>query len=318
MLPLPAVLFAALAAAPGDTSVFLAGEYVSDEGRRHYKLFVPAGRPDTGAPLVVLLHGCGQDPEALARGTRFNELAIEVKTLVLYPEQPAAANPIRCWNWFEPAHQSRNAGETALLAGMTRQVAQAYRVDPRRIYIAGISAGGAMAVLTALAYPELFAAAGSHSGVGWRVAHDLASGLAAMRGTLPDTDSLAREAVRAMGPRARAMPLIALHGTADTVVRPGALRHLVDQFVTLHERLELGPLRADTTRGTTGGRTYLKRVYRDARGHVLIEDWLIDGLGHAWSGGSPEGSWTDSTGPDGTRAILHFFLTARETVSGKQ
>lgn len=325
---LPAVLLAApqpsgaepehmgtVAAVAADSGKFLAREYASPLGRRRYLLFVPPGH-DRGrpTPLVVLLHGCTQEAADFARGTRMNDEATRVGALVLYPEQPAEANEKRCWNWFGPAHQARDAGEPALIAGMTREVAADYGSDPNRTYIGGISAGAAMAVLTALAYPDLYAAVASHSGVGWRVADDLQSGLAAMQGGGVDPAAQARSAVRAMGRRARAIPLIALHGTADSVVRPAATRGLVDQFAALHQlvagagRSGNAIRRIDTTQAEMGGYPYVVRRLRGAEGSVAVEEWMIDGLGHAFSGGSPAGSWTDPRGPDAAREMLRFFL----------
>ncbi len=292
-----------------DTGAFIAGEYVSAEGRRRYKLFVPARKRN--APLIVLLHGCTQHPDDLARGTRFNQHATRAGALVLYPDQPVEANGRKCWNWFDPAHQAPGAGEPALIAGMTREVVATYRADSRRVYIGGISAGAAMAVLTAVAYPDLYAAVAAHSGLPWRAAQDLASGLAAMQGKLPDSDSLARAAREAMAAAARAVPLIALHGTRDSILRPAATHHLVEQFVALHELVRPGgprPASTSTIGGAAAGYPVRVRRYRDADGRAVIEEWLIDGLGHAWSGGSPEGSWTDARGPDATAEIMRFFL----------
>jgi poly(hydroxyalkanoate) depolymerase family esterase len=314
-LPAPACAGAARTAAvqaPSDTSVVLAREYVSPTGSRKYRLFVPAGHtPSRPAPLVVLLHGCTQGPEDLARGSRFDALGGEAGALVVYPEQPEAAHPKKCWNWYDPAHQARDGGEPAMLAEMTREVAAAYGVDPRRIYIGGLSAGAAMAVLTAVAYPDLFAAVGSHSGLGWRVAGDLATGLAAMRGAGPDSRVLAERASQEMGGRARVVPLIVLHGAADPVVGPTGSERLAEQFALLHDMVagaERTPLLADTTRAEAGGYSYRLRRLREPGGRVVIEDWLIDGLGHALSGGSAEGKWTDQKGPDGAREMLRFFL----------
>jgi len=296
------------AAQRADTG-FVRGEYVSGEGRRAYRLYLPAGRGQH-PPLVVLLHGCTQDPEDLALGTRFNEHAAEAGALVLYPDQPVDANPKKCWNWFDPAHQSRGRGEPALLAAMAQEIAARYRADPRRIFVAGLSAGGAMAVVAGIAYPDVFAAVGSHSGVGWRVARDLPSGLAAMQGGPAQTDSLARLARDAMGSRARAVPLIALHGTADSVVRLAATEQMVAQFVALRGLLHPGEasLSADSSRAERGGSSYTVHRYRDAQGHVVIEEWLVGGLGHAWSGGSPQRRWADPRGPDAAQEMLRFFL----------
>lgn len=200
------------------------------EGERRYKIYVPGSyKKSTPIPLVVMLHGCTQDPDDFARGTRMNELAEMKRVLLVYPEQPAGANPRKCWNWYEPAQQTRDAGEPALIATITRRVMQEYRVDARRVYIAGISAGGAMAVTTALSYPDLFAAVASHSGIAHGVASNVSEALAAMQGRASG-DSLQSRGLKAMGTRARAMPAIVFQGGSDHVVNPENAKQIVAQF----------------------------------------------------------------------------------------
>jgi poly(hydroxyalkanoate) depolymerase family esterase len=241
-----------------------------------------------------MLHGCTQDPDDFARGTRFDELAYSGGVIVVYPEQTAASNPQKCWNWYDPAHQARDAGEPAILAGITREVMSRFAVDPARVYIAGVSAGGAMAVNTAAAYPELYAAAGAHSALPYRVATDVASAVSAMRSGPANPDALPAP----FAPGVRPVPLIVFHGLADVVVNAENGRRLADQW-----RRAVGA--KDFTRHPVeaGG----LRATRDVSG-PFVELWMVEGLGHAWSGGSPEGTYTSAAGPDASREMLRFFL----------
>jgi poly(hydroxyalkanoate) depolymerase family esterase len=255
----------------------------------------------------VWLHGCSQDAASLAAASRMDSLAAARRLIVVAPEQPASANQIRCWNWFLPAHQSRGAGEPAIIAAIAREVAAEYGADPRRIYVGGLSAGAAMAVVTAIAYPELFAAAGSHSGVGWRMASDVTGGLAVMKSGGGHADSLGTAALQSMGEHAWAIPLFVVHGMKDAVVTPVASGNLVTQFAAIARRSGVAT-DADSSGGEAGGYTYSVLRYRDERDRVLIEAWFVDSLGHALSGGAAGQPWTDPRGPDATGEMLRFFL----------
>lgn len=264
--------------------------FASAQGLRHYKLFVPAGLPDAPAPLVVMLHGCKQNPDDFAAGTRMNELAEQHGFRVLYPAQAPRSNMSRCWNWFQPADQARGRGEPALLAGMVRQVMGSHDVDASRIYVAGLSAGGAMAAIMAHEYPDLFAAAGVHSGLPQGSAHDVASAFAAMKHGPRDTP--AREVP---------VPLIVFHGDRDDTVHPRNGEHLVP-----------GLAGGDTETGRSpGGHAYTRTLHRDDQGRSRVEHWLVQGMGHAWSGGSPAGSYTEPRGPNASGEMLRFFLQHR-------
>lgn len=277
---------------------FIAGRWGEGPAARDYKLYIPpaagAGRP---LPLVVMLHGCTQHPDDFAAGTRMNEAARERGLYVLYPAQSAQANPQRCWNWFKHSHQGRDRGEPAILAGMVREIARRHAVDPARIYVAGLSAGGAMAAILGQAYPDLFAAVGVHSGLAAGAARDLPSAHHAMR-------SGARPAA-GQAPR---VPTIVLHGDADKTVHP---ENGQQQFASA---AGLGPEHGAAEAGRApGGRRFTRRVRRDAAGRVVAEYWEVHGAGHAWSGGSPRGSYTDPQGPDATEAMLRFFEGQRRT-----
>ena len=300
----------AAAGAPSpDTARVVTADFQSSHGSRSYRLYVPAGQ--RARPLVVMLHGCAQTAADLALAGRFDSLGAEHGALVLYPEQPATANPLRCWNWFTPANQARDRGEPGIIAELTRHVAAEHGADPARVYIGGLSAGGAMAVLTALAYPDLFTAVGTHSGVGWRVATDVPGAFTAMRGGGVDAPAQAAAAHEAMGRYARVVPLIAFHGTEDTLAHPSATEGLVQQFVGLHSLLAGGAeLRADTVRRDVGGYPVEIRRYADDDA-VVLEHWRVEGLAHALSGGNPAARWTDPRGPDAAGEMLRFFMRYR-------
>jgi poly(hydroxyalkanoate) depolymerase family esterase len=278
---------------------YLTRTFTSPAGSRDYKVYVPSGAEGRTLPLIVMLHGCTQNPDDFAQGTGMNRLAEEHGFIVAYPGQPSSANHSACWNWFHPAHQMREGGEPSIIAGVTRAVMAEFSVDGARVYVAGLSAGGAMAATMSATYPELYAAAGIHSGLPHRAAADLPSAFAAMRGTSNPAASR-RTKSRAKG-RVRT---IVFHGANDKTVDPSnAEAILADLRAGLSE---LGREARDN--GVAGGRAYTRTIVTDARGVPHAECWTIDGLGHAWSGGSPEGSFTDDQGPDASREMLRFFL----------
>lgn len=280
---------------------FVSGFHSSQAGARPYKLYIPSTYADQPLPLVVMLHGCTQTPDDFASGTRMNELAEERQCFVLYPEQTSAANRSRCWNWFKRGDQRRDHGEPQILAGMTREVMSRYRVEPTRVFVAGLSAGGAMAAVLGAAYPELYAAVGIHSGLACASAHDLPSALAAMRGTRSAASGAARDST----PAAIATPTIVFHGDGDKTVHPRNGEQVVSQAVRQHDTAGVD---ASAERGEVpGGRSYTRTVHRDSTGRIVVEHWLVHGGAHAWFGGSSRGSYTDPKGPDAAREMIRFF-----------
>lgn len=271
---------------------FEARRFEGAQGGLDYKLFVPPpGDAAERQPLVVMLHGCTQTPDDFALGTGMNAAAAEAGAIVLYPAQAASANPKRCWNWFRPEDAAEGPGEAALLADLTRLVMATENVDPDRIYVAGLSAGGAQAMNLAARFPELFAAAGVHSGLAAGAAQDVMSAFSAMRGGAPGA------------PTARPVRTIVFHGDADRTVHPANAEAVAAQAVAA-----AGALQLRVEEGEAGGRSYSRALRRNRRGETLCETWTIHGAGHAWSGGDPAGSYAEAEGPNATREMLRFFL----------
>jgi poly(hydroxyalkanoate) depolymerase family esterase len=284
---------------------FIEATYANAAGRRAYKLYIPScytGAPGQALPLVVMLHGCSQSPDDFAAGTRMNLIADEQTCLVVYPAQPSDANPGKCWNWFRPNDQQRDQGEPSLVAGITREVMGEYAVDPRRVYIGGLSAGAAAAVVMGATYPDLYAAVGVHSGLARGAANDLSSAFAAMRqGEL--VASFGSGDVLPLGSDGSAVPTIVFHGDRDTTVHPRNGDHVIAQSmrsINVQSQVQRGRV--------AGGHAYTRTIHATADGRAILEHWEIHGAGHAWSGGSSAGSYTDPRGPDATREMLRFFL----------
>jgi len=275
---------------PGSSAAITAASLAGPPEDRHeaYGLYVPPTAQDSPA-LVVMLHGGGQDHEDFAKGTGMNAVAARHGFIVLYPEQSTRANPARCWNWFDPAHQSRDMGEPARLAALTLDVAKRCLVDPARVYVAGLSAGGAMAAVLGELFPEIFAAVGVHSGLPARAASDLGSALNAMRcgsdwkGTPSD------------------VPTIVFHGDQDETVSP------INALRTIEASLGIDHPYECSEHICPSGRRATRRMYVRKGGRAWGELWSLHGTSHAWSGGNVQGSFADPQGPDASEEMWRFF-----------
>lgn len=289
-----------------DTGAFVPGSYTHAGRTLAYKLYSPPGPLDQPLPLVVMLHGCKQDPDDFALGTGMNGRAAEQGFHVLYPAQAQSANPLRCWNWFKRNHQRRDSGEPALIAGMTRAVMRERGIDPQRVYVAGLSAGGAMAAIVAAAYPDIFAAVGVHSGLALGAADNVMQALDVMKNG-------SREGAAAVQTAQPPVPTIVFHGDEDATVHPSngeqvisAVMESAGSATPSGDVPESGPQSEQGV--STKGRRYTRSTHRDRNGNPIAEHWLVHGAGHAWSGGDSEGSFTDAGGPDATREMLRFFF----------
>jgi poly(hydroxyalkanoate) depolymerase family esterase len=275
---------------------FIEGSYRNPAGSRIYKLFIPSRYQGQPLPLVVMLHGCTQSPDDFAAGTRMNFIAEEQTCFVVYPAQRSEANQAKCWNWFRRGDQQRGAGEPSLIAGITRQIMRDYSIDPKRVYVGGLSAGAAAAAIMGATYTDLYAAIGVHSGLACGAATDLPSAFAAMRQGSGSDDGV----FLGDGPP---VPTIVFHGDRDITVHPNNGDQILQQSMrttSTQKKVHHGQV--------PGGRAYTCTMHTDASGRGILEHWNVHGAGHAWSGGSPAGSYTDPRGPDATREMLRFFL----------
>lgn len=287
-------------ARPAAGGAWLARTFRNDVGALDYKLYVPSGPPRGASapmPLVVMLHGCTQSPDDFAAGTGMNALAYLHGFLVAYPAQTPRANGNKCWNWFRPGDQAHGRGEPSLIAGIVGDVAADHRVDPQRVFVAGLSAGAAMAVILGETYPDVFAAVGAHSGLPFAAAHDMGSAFTAMSAGAPG---------KAGSPRVRsarrAVPTIVFHGDADHTVAPSNGEAIVRDATA-------GTTQSSTHAGVApGGRSYTQEVFDGTAGRARAEHWTVHGAGHAWSGGSERGTYTDPSGPDASAEMVRFFL----------
>lgn len=295
---------------------FVTGSCTNRAGTRAYKLYIPSGYTGQPLPLVVMLHGCTQHPDDFAAGTGMNAVAEENNCFVVYPAQTKAANASNCWNWFNAGDQRRDHGEPSLIADITREVIREYRIDTGRVYVAGLSAGGAMAAVMGATYPDLYAAIGIHSGLPYAVAHDMPSAFAAMKSRKVKA-SARKTGCRAPAEFGHTMPVIVFHGDRDNTVDPSNGGMALAQCVPVAAAGAAGERVKEEKGAVPGGRNYTKTVVHDAQGRALAENWVVHGAGHAWAGGSSAGSYTDPKGPDASREMLRFFY-AQARPAGEQ
>lgn len=285
--------------APTEPATFEAHRFASGGRTYTYRVYQPPRSQAAPLPVIVMLHGCTQDSADFAAGTAMNDIAAQQGCIVVYPEQLARSNSMRCWNWFDPLNQQRGGGEPAMIAALAEHVVQRCNGDASRVYVAGLSAGGAMAALVAQLYPEVFAAAGVHSGLPAGAANTVRSAYAAM----------GQATRRAPPPAARraAVPTIVFHGTADPTVHPDNGRHVIEDAAARMAAAGMA-LRRDEQRFTSGGQAVTRTVYSDAAAAPRIEHWEVEGVAHAWSGGSAAGTHADPSGPNASAAMVEFFL----------
>lgn len=284
---------------------FLSASCSNQAGTRAYKLYVPGSYDGQALPLIVMLHGCKQHPDDFAAGTDMNRMAEQHHCFVVYPAQARAANGSNCWNWFNPHDQQRDRGEPSIIADITRQVMRDYRIDPSRVYVAGLSAGGAMAAVMGATYPELYAAVGIHSGLPYGAAHDVPSAFAAMKNGA--TSGAGKPAASGL----QSIPVIVFHGDRDTTVHLRNGEQVLAQS-TAHAAPNDATVAVEKGQAPQG-RAYTRTMRHDGTGKIVAEQWIVHGAGHAWSGGNRKGSYTDPTGPDASQEMLRFFYTHAKT-----
>ncbi len=286
-----------------DGAQFVTRSFTGAAGRRSYKLYIPACASDGPRGLIVMLHGCKQNPDDFAAGTAMNAVAEAHGLMVAYPSQSSSANTASCWNWFNPADQQRDSGEPAIIAGITRAIVSEFAIDRRHVYVAGLSAGGAMAAIMGETYPDVYAGVGIHSGLAYGSANDVMSAFAAMRG---DTAFAPRARPRAVTGAEDRLRTIVFQGSADRIVHPSNADRIVAQAA-----IDTSPKSSRQERIRTNGRSHTRSIVAGADGASVLEYWLIEGAGHAWSGGHPSGSYTDAKGPDASTEMVRFFLNGR-------
>ncbi|HLE61592.1 MAG TPA: PHB depolymerase family esterase [Pyrinomonadaceae bacterium] len=296
------------------------GAVKTSSGSREYKLWVASlYSKEKPVALILMLHGCMQKAEELAAFSGMNDLADKNGFLVAYPEQTVTANPLRCWNWFDSKHQTRDAGEPSLVAAVIQDVRSSYNIDARRVYAIGISAGGAMAVVMGVTYPEMFAGLGVIAGVEFKAATTVQAGLAAMKSGGPDPNDqglLAFQTIQKSlaGAKTR-IPVIAFQGMKDPYVSPLNADQLIAQWAQTNDYLDDGKdndsVSIQTAKETKGavpnGYSFTKYSYYDSAKRLLMEKWLVDGLGHAWSGSPIANQFADPKGPNASAEMWRFF-----------
>lgn len=282
-----------------DGAQFLQGRFTCDAGSRSYRTYIPASAEQGASGLVVMLHGCTQTPEDFAVGTGMNTLAEQRGFVVVYPQQSRGDNAQSCWNWFSRGDQRRDRGEPAILAGMVRKVMAEHGIEKDQTFVAGLSAGAAMAVILGETYPDVFSAIGVHSGLPFGAAKDVPSAFAAMAGNASEIG----------GTAAKKSPVrtIIFHGTADATVHPSNGEHIARQA------LDHGSFQTIATeeQGNAAGRSFTRNITASSDGTIELEYWTVNGLGHAWSGGQPGGTYTDTKGPDASSEMIRFFFDAQ-------
>ncbi|WP_239454419.1 extracellular catalytic domain type 1 short-chain-length polyhydroxyalkanoate depolymerase [Bacillus suaedaesalsae] len=302
---------------PFTSTTLAAGQFLSySHNNKSYKVYVPSGyQSGNPVPMVVMLHGCTQNPDQFATGTKMNAIAERDTFIVVYPDQPSSVNQNKCWQWFLSGHQSRGVGDPAHIAGITQKVKQNFSIDSERVYVTGLSAGAAMSVIMGATYPDIFAAIGVGAGLEYKAATSEINAYSAMSGGGPNPVQQGTAAYHAMGSYARVVPTIVFHGTSDYTVYPVNGHQVASQWVQTNDLASDGNdnNNIDDTPDETitgqvpGGRSYTKYIYKDTTGKSIVEKYMIEGMGHAWSGGDVAGSYTDPGGPNSSEIMWQFF-----------
>jgi poly(hydroxyalkanoate) depolymerase family esterase len=307
--------------AHASSGTFTQYTYNGPAGSRPYYVYTPANyQVGTAVPMIVMLHGCTQTPTDFAAGTQMNTLADQDQFIVVYPQQTSTYNSEECWNWFQTADQSRGSGEPAIIAGIAKTVEQTtsqWTIDTNRVYVAGMSAGACMAVIMGATYPDIFAAIGVHSGLEYQAGTDQTSGTQALSQGGPNPTTQGQAAYNAMGSAAREVPTIDFQGQSDYTVYPVNGDRVIEQWMETDHLASNGTYNASFSSPTTttngqvsgsSGHSYTVQTWNDTNGKEIEEYWKINGMGHAWSGGSSSGSYTDPNGPSATNAMYTFFM----------
>ena len=318
---IPILLLQVLPKARADSSgIWQQYTYNGPAGSRPYFVYTPASyQVGTAVPLIVMLHGCTQTPADFAAGTQMDQLADQKQFIVVYPQQTSTYNQESCWNWFDPADQSRGSGEPAIITGIVQAVehkSSEWTIDIHRVYVTGLSAGAAMAVILGATYPDIFAAIGVASGLEYQAAKTSIEATTALRQGGPDPMQQGQVAYNAMGSAARVVPTISFHGTSDYLVYPLNGEQVVRQWMQTNHLASQNSYNASfqsptsTTQGqVAGGHSYTSSTWNDNKGRQVQEYWVVNGMGHAWSGGSSSGTFTDAQGPSATQAMYKFFMS---------
>ena len=292
-------------------------------GVREFQAWIPASyRPGTPMPAVLAIHGCVSEPNSMAAITRYNELAEREGFIVIYPRQNVTANPPRCWNFMLPQNQVRGAGEPSILVGMVSKMRRTYNIDASRVYVTGISSGGAMTATLAACYSDVFAAAAIHAGAMYKSGESLLTSAESMLlGSPFDPNARGVDAWKCSGSPRRLMPVLVFHGTSDIVVNPVNGEQAVQQFVQTNDLGDDG-LDNDSARyqpasitshvaPVPNGLPYTVATYRNSAGSVVAQKVTVQGMNHAWSGGPPLLPFSEERGPDSTGISWQFFRNYR-------
>lgn len=272
--------------------------FTCEAGSRTYRTYIPASAAQGVTGVIMMLHGCTQTPEDFAAGTGMNALAEEHRLVIVYPKQARGDNAQSCWNWFSRGDQQRGRGEPAILAGIAAKVCATHRIGREETFVAGLSAGAAMAVILGEAYGDVFAAVGAHSGLPAGAAKDVASAFAAMAGN-------GSEPTHQMQIQGRVRTIV-FHGTADTTVH-----HSNGDLIARRAIRVNAPQSIDASSvAEIAGRRFTRTISSDLEGTAIVEHWAIEGQGHVWSGGQIAGSYTDPEGPNASAEMIRFFLNA--------